>query len=290
MKSKLGRSGGARPTQSSLTPLTIPSSPAELLESLRPSLLESDNPSLPEKAVPASAFQPVMSAPLQPRLAGKPTSTVKGSRKGHLVAKVNHYFSGLGVAGIDVVDTIQMGDLVRFWGRTTDFAEALTSIQLNRKPVDRADGNCQVGMKVSRPVCVGDEVYKVSPREREQALGIHSEPNETAVGEVQHYYGLAGATVVAITKPLKVGDVIRFRGRTTDFTQTISSMELDRVSVPRSKGGSLVGLAVSQPVRVGDVVYRQSGKQVGGISKPNPGVRAPGRKRGSQKPPRPRMA
>jgi hypothetical protein len=221
--------------------------------------VETLTPRPPETTVPGSVSSSATQASSTPSVPRQLPIAVKGSRRGHLVGRVNHYFDRLGVAGIDVFDTIRVGDVVWIWGPTTKFAEKVESIQLKRKPVDRADSNCQIGLMVSRPVCVGDEVYNVRPQVSERALGIHSKSNETLVGEVHHHYGRVSAAGVVLTSPLAVGDVIRFRGRTTDFIQPVSSMELDGVPVTRCDGVSLVGLRVSQRVRAGDVVYRVDG-------------------------------
>jgi hypothetical protein len=113
---------------------------------------------------------------------------------------------------------------------------------------------CQ--LKVSEPVEVGDEVYAIRPQDREHALAIHSLPNETLIGEVQHYYGRIRVASVVLTRPLALNNTIRIRGRSTDFIQAVCSMERGRVPVEQSDGGSLVGLRVSQPVREHDLVYR----------------------------------
>lgn len=199
------------------------------------------------KATPAPAAVPRATTRSRPKVAG--------SGRGYIVGTVNHYYDSLGVAGVDVLDTIQVGDTVRILGPATDFEEKVRSIQLNRVRVERVSGNYKIGLKVSQTVSVGDEIFKVVFRSSEQTSSTRPAAKETLVGAVQHYYGRAGAAILQLSKALKVGDIIRVRGATTDFTQTVSSMELDRAPLTRAKGGVQVGVGVSEAVRVGDLVY-----------------------------------
>jgi hypothetical protein len=208
--------------------------------------------------------KPTVTAPTPPVLVPRVPSSppkVAGSGRGYIVGRVNRYYDALGVAGVDVLDTFQVGDTVRILGPATDFEEKVRSIQLNRLPVERVTGNYKIGLKVSQTVSVGDEVFKVVFRSNEPASSPRAAVKETLVGTVDHYYGRAGAATVQLSKPLKLNDVIRFRGATTDFTQTVVSMEMDRVPVTRARGGVLVGIAVTDAVRVGDQVYVLSEKK-----------------------------
>ncbi|MAE42605.1 hypothetical protein CMO93_02445 [Candidatus Woesearchaeota archaeon] len=46
------------------------------------------------------------------------------------------------------------------------------------------------------------------------------------VGKVTHYYTNIGVAVVELTGALKVGDKIRIKGATSDFEQTVDSMQI----------------------------------------------------------------
>lgn len=56
-----------------------------------------------------------------------------------------------------------------------------------------------------------------------------------------------------------LGDKIRIQGLTTDFTQTVRSLQRESVSIEKANKGQLVGLKVQQKARVGDRVYRVVG-------------------------------
>jgi len=83
-----------------------------------------------------------------------------------------------------------------------------------------------------------------------------SEEKLQEVGTVTHYYPKIGVVVVEVTAPLKVGDRIRIRGATTDFEQTIESMEIEHKKIQEAKSGDSVGLRVEERVREKDIVYK----------------------------------
>ncbi len=76
------------------------------------------------------------------------------------------------------------------------------------------------------------------------------------VGEVTHYYTRIGVAVIRITAPLRVGDRIAIKGHTTNFEQTVDSMQIEHEAVEEAKPGDLVGLKVVERVREGDIVYK----------------------------------
>jgi hypothetical protein len=52
------------------------------------------------------------------------------------------------------------------------------------------------------------------------------------------------------------GDVLRFKGHTTDFTQEVTSMEVDNKTVEEAGPGDLAGIKTNERVRENDKVYR----------------------------------
>lgn len=83
--------------------------------------------------------------------------------------------------------------------------------------------------------------------------------SEERVGVIAHYYSKIGVAVVEVTgDSLSVGETLRFRGSTTDFTQLLESMEIEHQKVPKAGKGSSVGIKVVDRVRPGDLVYRVS--------------------------------
>ncbi len=79
---------------------------------------------------------------------------------------------------------------------------------------------------------------------------------ETKSGTVTHYYdNLHVATVTITGGELHIGDTIRVKGHTSDFEQTIESMEIHHKAVEVAKQGDQVGLSVIEQVKEHDAVY-----------------------------------
>jgi len=75
-----------------------------------------------------------------------------------------------------------------------------------------------------------------------------------AIGIITHYFPKVRAAVVKLNAPLKVGDTIKVKGHTTDFIQTITSMQIDRVPITEAQKGQEIGLLVNSRVRQHDIV------------------------------------
>lgn len=73
-------------------------------------------------------------------------------------------------------------------------------------------------------------------------------------GTVVHYYGGLSVAIVKLASPLKIGDKVKFKGKTTDFDQQISQMQFDHKDIEAGKAGQEVGVKVDNKVRDGDEV------------------------------------
>ena len=79
---------------------------------------------------------------------------------------------------------------------------------------------------------------------------------EEEVGIVEHYFSHVGVAAIKITNStMKVGDTIHIKGATTDFQQTIDSMEINRQKIEEAGVGDAVGIKVIEKVREKDLVY-----------------------------------
>jgi len=76
------------------------------------------------------------------------------------------------------------------------------------------------------------------------------------IGKITHYFPHVMAGVIKVKKPLAVGDEVKIKGHTTDFTQKVGSMQIDRASIESAKKGDEIGLLVESRVRKGDIVYK----------------------------------
>lgn len=75
------------------------------------------------------------------------------------------------------------------------------------------------------------------------------------IGRVTHYYGGLGVGIVKFNKEVKKGEVVRFKGATTDFEQKIKSMQFDHKDISGAKKGQEVGIKLDEKVREGDEVF-----------------------------------
>lgn len=80
---------------------------------------------------------------------------------GKEVGKVAHYYTHLGVAVIDLSDSLKAGDKIRIKGATTDFVQAVDSMQIEHEKIEEAEAGQSIGMKVKEHVRQHDAVYKV---------------------------------------------------------------------------------------------------------------------------------
>lgn len=79
---------------------------------------------------------------------------------------------------------------------------------------------------------------------------------EKCIGKITHYFTRIGVAVLEIEDGLMVGDTIRIRGNTTDFTQQVESMEVEHRKMQAVGAGADVALKVDERVRDGDQVYK----------------------------------
>ncbi len=78
--------------------------------------------------------------------------------------------------------------------------------------------------------------------------------NQQVVGKVIHYYGKLGVGIVELSGSLKTGDQVQIKGHTTDISQTVEQMQIDKKDVESAKKGDVIGLKVDDKVREADVV------------------------------------
>lgn len=80
---------------------------------------------------------------------------------------------------------------------------------------------------------------------------------EEHIGTVTHFFGGPSVAVIKLEAgELAVGDQIRIHGHTTDFTHTVTSMEVDHKKVERAKTGDEVAVQVPARVRRHDKVIK----------------------------------
>lgn len=80
---------------------------------------------------------------------------------------------------------------------------------------------------------------------------------EIEVGRVADYFAKIGVVAIEITgEGIKIGDKLHFHGHTTDFVETVTSMQIEHDSVEEAGAGANVGIKVSERVRAHDHVFK----------------------------------
>ncbi|MFQ5801270.1 MAG: EF-Tu/IF-2/RF-3 family GTPase [Candidatus Methylomirabilales bacterium] len=81
--------------------------------------------------------------------------------------------------------------------------------------------------------------------------------SEVQVGRVTAYFGKVGVAGIEIQAgEVRVGDTIHVRGKTTDFTQSVESMETEHQPIQTAVPGQVIGIKVRERVRENDLVYK----------------------------------
>ncbi len=80
-----------------------------------------------------------------------------------LVGTVTHYYKSLGVAAVEVSDSLEVGNTLHFRGHTTDFEQKIESIQVEHEQITKATQGQVVGLRVKDYVREHDQVYRVDP-------------------------------------------------------------------------------------------------------------------------------
>lgn len=81
--------------------------------------------------------------------------------------------------------------------------------------------------------------------------------SEQLVGTVTHFFKGPSVAVVKVTEgEIAVGDEVHFVGHTTDFTERVTSMEVEHEKVETAKVGDEIAIQVVERTRPHDQVYR----------------------------------
>ncbi len=124
-----------------------------------------------------------------------------------------------------------------------------------RKPATKAPA----GRRVSTSPPVPDVATAASGVGARTAPAAGPPETLSEVGRITHYFAVPHAAVVEVTgEPLAIGDLIRIKGRTTDYTQFVTSMQIEHVPVQNASVGDVIGLEVKDRVREHDTVYKVS--------------------------------
>mgnify|MGYP001591397321 CR=1 FL=1 len=76
-----------------------------------------------------------------------------------LIGKITHYYNSIGVAIIELTDSLKVGDTIQIKGKNTDFEQTVDSMQIEHEPIESAKKGDVIGIKTSQKVKEGDEVF-----------------------------------------------------------------------------------------------------------------------------------
>jgi len=81
--------------------------------------------------------------------------------------------------------------------------------------------------------------------------------DEDQVAVVVNFYAKPGVAAIQVTGGnIMKGDLLKYKGHTSDFTEEVTSMEINNQPVEEAKTGDLVGVKVKERVRKNDKIYR----------------------------------
>ncbi len=94
---------------------------------------------------------------------------------------------------------------------------------------------------------------KKSPAKGKSASGGKKEEE---VGKVNHFFNNISVAIIKAGKAIAKGDELHFKGATSDFTQKVESMQVEKKEIEKANKGNEFGMKVDDRVREGDTVFR----------------------------------
>ena len=77
------------------------------------------------------------------------------------IGKVTHYFGQIGVAAVQLTGPLAVGDQIHVKGHTTDFSQAVDSLEVEHQKVSKAGPGDNVAFKVVDKARTGDQVFRI---------------------------------------------------------------------------------------------------------------------------------
>lgn len=110
--------------------------------------------------------------------------------------------------------------------------------------------------KVTKKRTIKKKISKKKLALKKKSVIKAVKPEGKLIGLITHYFPHVQAAVIKLKGPLAKGDTVKIKGYTTDLTQIVASMQIDRVDIQTAKKGDEIGLQVSSRVRQQDKVYK----------------------------------
>lgn len=78
---------------------------------------------------------------------------------------------------------------------------------------------------------------------------------EKEIGKVSSFFSHVSVAAIKLTGKIKVGDKVHIKGSTTDFEDTVKSIQIEKKEVKEAGKGKHIGIKVSEKVRPNDIVF-----------------------------------
>lgn len=125
-----------------------------------------------------------------------------------------------------------------------------------KRKATKATGRKKLVKKVARKV-TRKLVKRVTLRHGSGLVAKKKSPAMAgSVGKVVHYYDRIGVAILKLAAPLQLGELLTFRRGQREFTQPVSSMQINHEPVEKAKKGSVVGVKVVQVADNGTMAFR----------------------------------
>lgn len=125
-----------------------------------------------------------------------------------------------------------------------------------KKHPKKIDKKKVIKRKVSKKAVKKTPKKKLIKKKQVKTKKTAKKQKENIIGIVTHYFAKVRAAVIKLKAPLSIGDTIKIKGHTTDFTQSINSMQIDRVPITNAKKGQEIGILVNSRARQHDIVTK----------------------------------
>jgi len=99
------------------------------------------------------------------------------------------------------------------------------------------------------------------PPKKTQKKAVKTPKKEKQIGVITHYFNNISVGIIKLKAELNTGDKIHIKGAHDDFTQVITSMQVNHKDISSAKKGAEVGIKVPQRVHENDKVYMAAGEE-----------------------------
>jgi len=82
--------------------------------------------------------------------------------------------------------------------------------------------------------------------------------SQKKVGSVFKFYVKPSVAALEVEGEITIGDILQFKGATTEFQMKVTSMQIEGKDVETVKKGQQVGIKTPERVRPGDEVFRMT--------------------------------